>query len=1205
MRKGMKKIVAILLAVALMITVVPANQIMVNAATSAQGSTSEIDDAVEETVNAEVYLVHYATNKIITMDGTNDNPIDCTVNYNKDSVPDNAKMTIYYGIGNWGDSDGKEVVNFVNKVNKKSWKADGEKVWQINTHSKPSGWESVMMEPQGDGTVAFRSCNSGDYITVEDEKLGLVEIKTDEGELVSNNEKFVMYTTTTPKTAKNVTLSNISGGEMTVTWDSVTETAYSGYEVLYATSEDGEYKSAGYTAGNTLNITNLSLSTTYYVKVRTIVNKIDGIYADSKIAYATTLSDYKPTKPANVEVVQKDGKMVLTWDKANGAKKYTIYRAVSRYATYEELATVTDTTYTDTNPNASKYKNYYMIQSSNDADKSEFSDPASLETTMFGPNAYVFADTDDQSQIDALTAEIFEKQHYSQFGSNRYALMYKPGDYTSTETAVETGYYTQTLGLGKVPTEVSLYNVKTPAALSGNNVTCNFWQGIENVTIKDFENNTDNAYFMFQWAVSQAAPARRLNVERKAAFDWWYGWASGGYFADTRFQKAAGSYSQQQYYYRNCQMDEGIYGVNWNVVAQGCAGINSGNSSDNSGKPYTAMVDLLSGEGITNWDARGCSTLITETEEIREKPFLYFDTDKDEYRVFIPAMRKNSQGISWSETDMGEGTSLSLDKYFYVARADKDNAQTLNAALKAGKNILLTPGIYRVDEPLVIDKANTVVLGIGMATIIPDNKEAAIKIADVGGVSVAGIILDAGNYSKALLVAGEEGCNKDHSENPTVLQDVIYRVGGTGELGRADQCQVLHSNDVILDHTWIWRADHGDYVGWDQNTSKNGLVVNGDNVTAYGLFCEHFQEYDIIWRGENGKTYFLQNEKCYDPQNQAEWMSHDGTKNGYAAYKVTENVKNHYAVGLGVYDVFINTNGASIYVDNAIEVPNTPGVMIENACIVEIANASGPQVGINHIVNNTTVGIRNGAGNNGGYAIQRLLSYCNTDSKSLPDYYTAEADVTVQEEVGETPTRDEYAEKDITKEPASKDNEKPLWEMTEADFDKKMEDSEKPSVDPKPPVTPDDPKVEDKVVKLKKGQKFSVGRYTYKITKVSGKKGNVSLVSVKTKYRKKLKKAVVRASVKYKGYTFKVTAVGKKAFKNCKKLTKVTIGKNVKTIYAKAFYNCSKLKTLVVKGKALKKISKTAFAKKTRKKLKIKAKKVVKKRVLKSLKRKK
>ena len=49
--------------------------------------------------------------------------------------------------------------------------------------------------------------------------------------------------------------------------------------------------------------------------------------------------------------------------------------------------------------------------------------------------------------------------------------------------------------------------------------------------------------------------------------------------------------------------------------------------------------------------------------------------------------------------------------------------------------------------------------------------------------------------------------------------------------------------NVILDDIWAWRADHGNAgtVGWDINTAKNGVIVNGDNVTATGFFVEHYQ----------------------------------------------------------------------------------------------------------------------------------------------------------------------------------------------------------------------------------------------------------------------------------------------------------------------------------------------------------------------------
>ena len=238
-----------------------------------------------------------------------------------------------------------------------------------------------------------------------------------------------------------------------------------------------------------------------------------------------------------------------------------------------------------------------------------------------------------------------------------------------------------------------------------------------------------------------------------------------------------------------------------------------------------------------------------------------------------------------------------------------------------------------------------------------------------------------------MIVIGTKGCDTDHSSNPIILQDLFVRVGGVHPgVATTNQAVLIHSNNVIGDDFWLWRADHGDGVGWDLNKAANGLVVNGDNVTMMGLMVEHFQEYDIIWRGEYGKTYFLQNEKCYDPQNQDNWKSHEGTQLGYAAYKVSNNVKNHYAVGLGSYDVFINTGGASIFLDNPYEVPDAPGVLIENACIVEIANASGPLVGFNHICNGIGPGTSTGVGGK-GFARQMLISYCNTQAYTGDDYY--------------------------------------------------------------------------------------------------------------------------------------------------------------------------------------------------------------------------
>ena len=102
-----------------------------------------------------------------------------------------------------------------------------------------------------------------------------------------------------------------------------------------------------------------------------------------------------------------------------------------------------------------------------------------------------------------------------------------------------------------------------------------------------------------------------------------------------------------------------------------------------------------------------------------------------------------------------------------------------------------------------------------------------------------------------------------------------------------------------------------------------GVIVNGDDVTATGLFVEHFQTYNTVWNGENGRAVLYQNELPYDPPTQADWTQPDGTL-GYPGYKVADDVTEHRLDGGGVY-VF-NQNNPSILTANGFEVPEGPGI---------------------------------------------------------------------------------------------------------------------------------------------------------------------------------------------------------------------------------------------------------------------------------------
>jgi hypothetical protein len=180
---------------------------------------------------------------------------------------------------------------------------------------------------------------------------------------------------------------------------------------------------------------------------------------------------------------------------------------------------------------------------------------------------------------------------------------------------------------------------------------------------------------------------------------------------------------------------------------------------------------------------------------------------------------------------------------------------------------------------------------------------------------------------------GAEGSKARHAKNPTLLADVFFRVGGAG-VGKAKVSLAVNSSDVIVDHTWIWRADHGHGVGWTSNTGANGIVVAGDDVTAYGLFVEHYQQYQVLWKGNGGRTYFYQSEIPYDPPDQMSYTSGPDV-NGWASYKVADGVTSHEAYGLGIYSVFRHPD---VRLTRAIEVPKTPGVKFQHMITVALDN---------------------------------------------------------------------------------------------------------------------------------------------------------------------------------------------------------------------------------------------------------------------------
>ncbi|MFH9237522.1 coagulation factor 5/8 type domain-containing protein [Streptomyces anulatus] len=510
-----------------------------------------------------------------------------------------------------------------------------------------------------------------------------------------------------------------------------------------------------------------------------------------------------------------------------------------------------------------------------------------------GPNVHVFdpSTPDIQGKVD----EIFKKQESAQFGTDRYALMFKPGTYDDINAQI--GFYTQIAGLGLNPNDTTFNgDVTVDAGWFDGNATQNFWRSAENLTLNPVSGTN-------RWAVSQAAPFRRMHVKGglNLAPDG-YGWASGGYIADSKIDGQVGPYSQQQWYTRDSSVGGWGNGV-WNMTFSGVEGAPANSFPE---PPYTTL---------------------DTTPISREKPFLYLDGD--DYKVFVPEKRENARGISWGNgTPAGE--SIPLDQ-FYVVKEGAD-AATINAAVEQGLHLLFTPGVYHIDETINIDRADTVALGLGLATIIPDNGVTAIKVGDVSGVKLAGLLVDAGPVnSETLIEVGPENASADHSANPTSLQDVFVRIGGAGP-GKATTSIVVNSDDTIIDHTWVWRADHGEGWGWETNRADYGVRVNGDDVLATGLFVEHFNKYDVEWYGERGRTIFFQNEKAYDAPNQA--AIQNGDTKGYAAYRVDDSVDQHEGWGMGSY-CYYNVD-PTIIQEHGFKAPVKPGVKFHSLIVVSL-----------------------------------------------------------------------------------------------------------------------------------------------------------------------------------------------------------------------------------------------------------------------------
>lgn len=558
-----------------------------------------------------------------------------------------------------------------------------------------------------------------------------------------------------------------------------------------------------------------------------------------------------------------------------------------------------------------------------------------------------------------------------QFINQGYAFLFAPGTYTSTDASegYRIGYYTSIMGMGVNASDTIINSVSCPqgSPFYQTGALNTFWRSAEN-----FKTTTPGLWVPttsvgMTWAASQACPLRKIHLDGSLYLfqltlpNYESGYSSGGFIADCKIsgnlmdQSAIVSGSQQQWFTRNTDMSvpggsvcSGVSpcpnwsnGV-WSQVFVGCNGAPDSHCSNcPSGTPPCGCLNCTDPTCIATCVGNPYTT-VAATPIIAEKPYITCNSDASIFTLQIPQVETNKVGTSEDNNTPLVAVDFSQ---VYVAIAS-DTAAAINAQIDAGYHVILTPGTYNLTDPIQINKANTVVLGIGYPILISSTGKPCIVVGSVSGVRVGGILLQAGPstdpVTPTLLQWGPEG--GDHSITSGFLYDCFCRSGRFSgnpnePFNQTELMVQINSDNVICDNLWLWRADHDSQglVYNEDNYCNTALQVNGDNVTAYGLACEHTIQDICQWNGNNGRCYFFQSEFPYD-------VTESYGNAGYVGYRVGNAVSSHLAYGVGVYSYFRDHN---VFVKSGILSPVGSGIQFINA-FTRYLNGNG---GIGSVLN--------------------------------------------------------------------------------------------------------------------------------------------------------------------------------------------------------------------------------------------------------------
>jgi len=508
----------------------------------------------------------------------------------------------------------------------------------------------------------------------------------------------------------------------------------------------------------------------------------------------------------------------------------------------------------------------------------------------FGENVFVVEPGQGESYKDQWNDMYLRWRGWddnAHFGEHRTAVLLKPGTHNLD---INVPYYFSVVGLGARPTDTMVQpgsgGIGLRVDTQGNPNSCNtFWRSIENLEM---------GYSPVQFWVSQAAPMRSVKVDGdlEMAGSAWGQWASGGALMNSHITGSISVGNQQQWYTRGTTMSRyprragpGSY------VCVGCIDVNTS-------RPFPDSYDLSNLQPAQYGHIGESYTAAPEI--FAEKPYIVAQ-ENGTFGLQIPALLQSHVGPSFAT-----GQLVPFERVFVAS--PQSPASKINSKIAAGKHIVFTPGIYRLSAPIVVNRPDIVLLGLGYATLIPYfDGDALVKVGDVDGVRIAGLLLQAGRYSEAnpvmaLLQWGARGSSYEgSSRNPGFIYDLVARVGGPEQYNVGVESMVEINNGwVIGDNLWLWSADHCVGGVWPCPFPRvhHALVVNAANVRMYGLMAEHTDQDIVVWNGENGETHFYQSEFRYAMGPKSKPPVVPGPS---VSYRV--NARHHKAIGFGIYDV--------------------------------------------------------------------------------------------------------------------------------------------------------------------------------------------------------------------------------------------------------------------------------------------------------------